>query len=337
MFDRPDLHKAFHSIIFNKPFNKFSRPPVCPTIVDDVVVVVVVAATSRYRPMQRPTDQRRSKVCKLYHQHQHILNYDSLHLIRSLSRCHSLFPLPSTSYTINLSRIKQSWENKRIHHRRTCVEWWRSHLGRQLVADEQVERWRTVQKQRRTDTGSKTSNASANVEQDRPDEEIIYIHRWCIIIKFAGEETTASHRFILSVSLFASHVRCTPPPPPRSHRLHAQRRRKKHERSQQQPSANETFANRASSSTRILCYAKQLNWTTTKRRISRWCPLLPNIPRWFRFNWFIWESQRNKWSKCGKTTTLFCTRALKWRFIFVFFSPFFLVFSKWLQVFKTNQ
>lgn len=26
---------------------------------------------------------------------------------------------------------------------------------------------------------------------------------------------------------------------------------------------NETFANRASSSTRILCYAKQLNWTTT--------------------------------------------------------------------------
>lgn len=151
------------------------------------------------------------------------------------------------------------------------------------------------------------------------------------------------------LSLYSCLVNCGVPPSSssssyskRSQRLHAQKKKKK---------KHETFANRASSSTRILCYAKQLNWTTTndsrsssissgQRRISWWC-LDPNIPRWFGFNWFIWESQWNKWSKCGKTTTLFCTR--QWNddlfrsFLRLCLCVCMFIVSKWLQVFKTNQ
>lgn len=87
---------------------------------------------------------------------------------------------------------------------------------------------------------------------------------------------------------------------------------------------NETFANRASSSSRILRYAKQLNWTTTgstssnsrnsSQSVSQPATDIATMPGPKPIQMvsipliYLRITQRNKWSKCRKTTTLFCTR-----------------------------
>lgn len=70
--------------------------------------------------------------------------------------------------------------------------------------------WQMWNKGRHQFSSNKNKIGRPNEKKKNKNEEIIYIRRWCIIIKFAGEETTASHPIYVQYLCLYSHMSCTP-------------------------------------------------------------------------------------------------------------------------------